>query len=562
MLNTDRLCPGCMKDNSGESICSVCGYDSKKGNPPDKLPARFIIRDRYFVGKVLYSDLSSTVYLGFDMIENKTVNIKEYFPSLIAQRNPDKTVFVVKDNQFVFNEGIMEFIEINKKLISFPLSSLPATYAVFEENSTAYAICEAVTGISLKSFLKRNGGFLRWEQVRPLVLPLIDTIKALHDISIIHGAISPDTVIVCRDGKLRLTGIPINTVKRKMRDCEVSLGAQLYDGYSAAEQYGITDNDIGKYTDVYGICATIFTALIGTVPPPADERIKADSLRVPSHFADELPRQVLVSIANGMQVKPEVRTQDIETLKNELIYGETKENVRKSQRAAAKNNTATKTPTDEGKQKSSGLKYAAIASGITAGLFVIMAVVLIFTVFKDQIFKKDINGNNSVPSMPETASIGDIDSDAVESKVLYPVPDLRGKLYSEIADSDECKHLKVVIKTKEYSSEYERGQICAQSIQAGESAEHGALLELTISLGSMEFRMPDISGLSEEQAVIELLKLGLLYDNIDITDEFDSESKPAIVLRQEPARGETITAESKVIVFVNSYKGDNNSGNN
>lgn len=559
MLNTDRLCPGCMKDNSSESVCSACGYDSQKGNPPDKLPARFIIRDRYFVGKVLYSDLSSAVYLGFDIIENKTVNIKEYFPSLIAQRNPDKTVFVVRDNQFVFSEGLMEFIEINKKLIDFPLSSLPATYAVFEENSTAYAICEPVTGISLKSFLKRNGGFLRWEQVRPLVLPLIDTIKALHDISVTHGSISPDTVFVCRDGKLRLIGIPVNAVKSKRSDGEISLGTQLYDGYSAAEQYGIIDSDIGKYTDVYGICATIFTALIGTVPPPANERIKADSLSVPSHFADELPRQVLVSLANGMQVKPEGRTQDIETLKNELIYGETKENARKSQRAAAKNNTSAKTPSDEKTQKSSGLKYAAIASGITAGLFVIMAVVLIFTVFKDQIFKKEINDNNSVPSMPETASIGDIDSDAIESKVLYPVPDLRGKRYSEIANSDECKHLKVVIKTKEYSSEYERGEICSQSIQAGESAEHGALLELTISLGSMEFRMPDVSGLSKEQAMIELLKLGLLYDNIDVTDEFDSESIPAIVLRQEPARGETITAESKVIIFVNSYKGEDNS---
>lgn len=561
MLNTDRLCPGCMNDNSGESVCPVCGYDSQKGNPPYKLPARFIIRDRYFVGKVLYSDLSSTVYLGFDIIENKIVNIKEYFPSSIAQRNPDKTVFVTRDDQFVFNEGLMEFIEINKKLIGFPLSSLPATYAVFEENSTAYAICEAVTGISLKSFLKRNGGFLRWEQIRPLILPIIDTIKALHDISVIHGAISPDTVVVCRDGKLRLTGIPVNSVKQKRRDGEISLGAQLYDGYSSAEQYGIINSDIGKYTDVYGICATIFTALIGTVPPPANERIKSDSLTIPSHFADELPRQVLVSLANGMQVKPEGRTQDIETLKNELIYGETKENTRKSQRAATKNNTAAKTPADGESKKPSGLKYAAIASGITAGLFVIMAVVLIFTVFKDQIFKKDVNDNNSVPSMPETASIGDIDSDAIESKILYPVPDLRGKLYSEVVNSDECKHIKTVIKKKEYSSQYERGQICSQSIQAGESAEHGALLELTISLGSKEFRMPDVSGLSEEQAVIELLKLGLLYDNIDITDEFDSESKPAIVLRQEPDRGETITAESKVIVFVNSYKGEGNSGN-
>ena len=106
------------------------------------------------------------------------------------------------------------------------------------------------------------------------------------------------------------------------------------------EQYGTVDNEIGKYTDVYCICATIFTALIGKIPPSADERIKTDTITIPSHFADELPRQVLVSIANGMQVKPESRTPDIETLKNELIYGETKENTRKAARVSQRKSKA------------------------------------------------------------------------------------------------------------------------------------------------------------------------------------------------------------------------------
>ena len=115
MLNNNRLCPGCMKDNGGESVCSICGYDSSNNNPPDKLPTRFIIRDRYYVGKVLFSNSESTVYLGFDSVENKAVNIREFFPYGLAERNPDKTVFVSRQAQYAFNEGLMRFLDINHK---------------------------------------------------------------------------------------------------------------------------------------------------------------------------------------------------------------------------------------------------------------------------------------------------------------------------------------------------------------------------------------------------------------------------------------------------------------
>ncbi|MBO4693024.1 MAG: PASTA domain-containing protein [Clostridia bacterium] len=559
MPSIERLCPGCMKDNGGQSVCGVCGYDSTKGNAPDKLPLRFIIRDRYFVGRVIYSDVFMTVYLGFDTIENKSVSIKEYFPKSIAERNPDKTVYVSQQYQFDYNNGLIQFIEVNRKLVGYPLASLLSTYSVFEENSTAYAITESVSAITLKSFLARNGGNLRWEQIRPLFLPLIDTVKSLHDMGIIHGAISPETVLVCRDGKLRLMSTPMGR-----NAGSASKVFALYDGYSAAEQYA-DDGQADEYTDVYSICATLFTALIGTVPPSAEERARKDSLTIPSHFADELPRQVLVSMANGMQIKPEDRTPDVETLKNELIYGETKENVRKVQNAAKKkekNAGSTKAASYEEsvESKGSGVKYAAIAAGITAGVFLLLAAILVLTVFKNQVFKKNEDfSNNAAPSIPETASIGDVDSDAVESKLVYKVPDLLGKYYAEIENSKDCEHIKLVIKGKEYSSTYTKGQICAQSIAGGQSAEHDSVVELTISLGPKEFKMPDLSGYTPEQAKIELLKIGILYDNIEIVDEYDSEAKSGIVLRQDPLRDAIINGEVKVRVFVNSYNGETGS---
>ena len=47
MINTERLCPGCMNDNGGEKICPICGYDSASRNPDICLPVGFTLDNRY-----------------------------------------------------------------------------------------------------------------------------------------------------------------------------------------------------------------------------------------------------------------------------------------------------------------------------------------------------------------------------------------------------------------------------------------------------------------------------------------------------------------------------------
>ena len=117
-MNIDRLCLGCMNDNGGEKICPICGYDSTTKNPDDSLPASFWINDRYLVGKYISSNGEGITYIGWDNGDNSIVNIREYFPKGNAKRNPDKTVSIVKGCEYPFNEGLMDFLEINKTLIS------------------------------------------------------------------------------------------------------------------------------------------------------------------------------------------------------------------------------------------------------------------------------------------------------------------------------------------------------------------------------------------------------------------------------------------------------------
>ncbi len=549
MIDIDRLCPGCMNDNGGEKICSICGTDVSKLNDNSCLPIKFMLSERYVIGKALSVSAEGVTYIAWDTASDTAVHIKEYYPKGISVRNPDKTVSVISGNEFYYNEGLMDFIEINKKLIATELQAVIPVLSVFEENGTVYAVTPIVSGITLNSFLDKNGGSLRWEQARPLFLPLIDTLKGLHEIGIIHGGISPETIIVGRDGKLRFASICIP----RLRMANTNGFAELYSGYAAAEQYGKTEEKISETSDVYGLSAVFFRVIIGTTPPSAEVRLAQDTLTIPARFADELPRQVLVAMANGMQINAKNRTPNVETFKNELVYGETQENIR---RVASK---PVKEPEkkEPAKAKGGSVKYAAISAGVTAAIFLVIAIVLC-VVFKDAIFGTEdpVFNNSDIASMPDVDSIGEFDPDAAESVILYEVPDLTGKYFYQLEDEEDYERFKFVIKGKEFSDKYERGAICAQSVAAGTPVQNETEIQLTISLGPKELTVANVVGLDEMSAKLELLKQGFLYENIIVEEMYDSESAPGVVLRQTPEYNETVNAEILVTIYINSYEGD------
>lgn len=541
-----------MNDNGGEKICSICGYDQSANNDSYCLPVKFLLSQRYVIGSTVSVNTEGITYMAWDNASESAVHIKEYYPKGIALRNPDKTVSVVSGNEFYFNEGLIDFLDINKKLIASELQAVVPVLTVFEENGTVYAVTPIISGITLSSFLERNGGSLRWEQVRPLFLPIIDAIKGLHETGIIHGGISPETILVGRDGKLRLGGICIP----RLRTASTDSPAELYSGYAAAEQYGKLEEGLCAASDVYALSAVLFRVIIGVTPPSAESRLSADTLSIPARFADELPRQVLVAIANGMQARVQNRTENIDVFKNELVYGETRENIRRTANTNAiqqKTKQENKQPEKDSKNKS--MKYAAISAGITAALFLVI-VIVICLVFKDQIFgtNEPTVSNPGIESMPEIEEIGDRDPNAEDTVILYKVEDLTGKFYHELEELEHYERFKFSIKGKEYSDKFERGMICEQSVAAGSTVKNETEIQVTISLGPKEFKMKDVTGLDENSAILELLKQGFLYDNIIVETREDSTKEPETVITQFPEKNEKVTHESVIRIEVNSYK--------
>ena len=556
-MDTERLCMNCMGELSEEKVCSVCGFDNTANNPQGALPIKTKIGNRYIIGAAKTVTGESVSYMGYDSMAEVPVTIKEYFPSGVALRNPDKTVSMVKGNEYPFNEGLLEFIEINKKIAEQSFTSLIPVLDVFEENGTAFAISQYVTGITLRDFLSRNGGTLKWEQARALFLPLIDTIKGMNDLGIIHKGISVDTVIVGRDGKLRISDYAVN----KLRTANSDFDVELLDGFAAIEQYGGEFSTVGTYTDVYGFAATLFNVLIGTIVPKATLRLENGSMSIPAKFAEELPRHVLAALANSLQVKPGDRTKDMESFKNELVYGEITEAPVK--KVTDEKETKQKQKIEKKQKSASNAKYIVISAACTALVFVLIGAILIFTIFREDVFGTPSNPtNNSSDDAPVVDSIGTVDSDATETAKLYSVPDLCGKTYSEILENEEeYEKFVISIVDKEFSDKYPAGVICAQSVKAKSQVEKDTAIQITISLGPKEIEIASVKNLDEQAAKLELLKQGFLYNNIEVMEKYDEDATPGVVLEQEPKAKSKVSTDIKVKIYINSYTGEEDGDN-
>lgn len=531
MLNIKDLCMGCMCDNNGEDVCSVCAFDATHYCVENALPLRTVLANRYVVGKVISENGEGFTYLGYDSVAACVVHIHEYFPTGLCQRVAETGVEIGEDS-FSYNEGLLQFVELYKTLGS--LNEVPVLFKVidiFETNKTAYTVTEHQPGISLQEFLLRNGGLLSWEQARPLFVPLISALETLHGAGLIHGAISPETLMVGRDGKMRLSGFCINNVRLSGNE----MVPELYSGYAAVEQYDGTA--LEPATDIYAFAATLFRTITGNSLSEAVQRREHDNLNFPRAIAEKTPRGVLVAMANALQIEKEQRTAQMQQFKEDLNTIDP--TVEEKAEQKEKNKKAGKAATR---------KYTLIAAVATA--VVLCAIFGIAAIVQKSRSNKELSSSSQV--VTSTVSIGDIGNSSVESK--FSVPDFTGKTVSSLLENEEyAKWFSFTVVKKEYNSKVEKGKICGQSVNVGTAVSKDTKVELTVSLGSSEVTLPKkLAGKTRTEAYITLLEMGFDPDNIQFIEKKGDPTEEEVVISTSPDLGKKVSLDSAIIVYYNT----------
>lgn len=490
MMNTDHLCMSCMREIGDENQCPYCGFHADSPQLAPYLPLRTVVAERYLAGKLLDYNGDGATYMGWDLEMNAPVTIREFLPDSIAERREDLTLVPMAGCEITYRDCYQSFLELWRKLARMRgLSALILVFDIVADHGTAYAISEYMEGVSLREYLLRSpSGYLSWEQARILFMPVLSTLGTLHSAGIIHRGISPTTLIVGKNGKMRITGFSIWQARTARGD----LTAQLFPGYAAIEQYGF-EGQQGPWTDIYAFSAVLYRTLIGSTPLEATSRVTNDRLMVPGKFAEQLPAYVINALMNGLQILPEDRTRTVDQLRAELSAAPGTSTAAIAY--AGKEDAPYQEPVPSGRKKSaSGSKTALIA-----GLASIAACLVIFAVLSLTVWREDIGMFFTGGASTQASS---------NAPELVKVPDFRGLNYNNIKSNTD--YTNAFFFETEYQDSDTQGKdvVLSQNIAYGTEVPKGSTIKLVLSSGNEEITLPDFKGQNYATVKLKLEEMG------------------------------------------------------
>ena len=527
MKDIDNLCLNCFKELREGAVCAECGYDNDTQPDSMYLEPKTVLAGKYVVGAFREHESDAVTYSGYDMQLDKNIIIREFYPKGISSRlEGSKDIHIRQKFAAQADKYKKSFYKLWTTLEKMhSLSAVVPVYDVFEENETVYAIIEHLECIPLREYLLRNeNGYIQWDSARLMFMPVLTTLENLHANGIIHGSITPDNLVLCRDGKVRLRPFTI----QEAADITSALEFNFCDGYTAIEQYE-NNHKICPATDIYAFSACIYRALAGTNPPSAPSREANDKLMIPNSIAETIPMHVIKAIGNGMQIYPEKRIKSIAEYREFL-------DAAPAVIAKAANSDAEYIEEEEYPDinKSSNVKSRVIISVLVVLIVAAIAAGIYIVQFTDLVKK------------PEQTT-------STTQNVNYEVPDFvtNGYTQVDVENNGAWNEQFTITFEYDYSTDVEQGIIFKQNVAAGESVPAGSDIVLTVSRGIQTETIPELSGKTLEEATKILEELGFKVSSVEVYN--DGGHTPKTVKSSygsAPAAGEEAAVGEEVILQI------------
>ena len=318
-----RRCMKCMHPlTAGETVCPECGRAYGSANAETfALKPGTILEGKYLVGEMLGQGGFGITYIGFDLLLEQKVAIKEYYPMSTGMVSREGHSTVVWSSAMMGKTGTQKgfdsFLKEARKMAK--LGGIPGVVgvkSVFIQNETAYIVMDFIEGETLLKKLQKNGP-MDFDSCVKLMTPIMQALAEVHEHGIIHRDISPDNIMVRPDGKLILLDLgAAKDLDIQGNDGSVQSSQMVAKhGFSPIEQYS-KSGKVGPWTDIYAMAATIYYCCTGILPPPATDRTIDDTLAC----QPRLTQAQFDILADCMRMRPQDRPQSMDTLLQMLTH--------------------------------------------------------------------------------------------------------------------------------------------------------------------------------------------------------------------------------------------------
>ena len=528
-MEATRLCPYCLQPLPGAAqSCPHCGKSFAGRNPGGTLPVGTVLAGRYTVGEMLSIDGEGILYRGAENLGRFRVTIKEYLPiTLTAERTAESTLRPKTGSEVLFKTTRMDFADLYRSIQRItPANGLEAVLDVVEANNSVYAILENLGGTPLDQWLENHPGTIRPDDACTMLQPVFEGVAAMHKIGLVHRGICPENIRVMENDRCRLAGYA--TVG--LRTAGSGLHEQLYEGYSAPEQYSTAEFE-GRYTDEYSLAAVFYRMVCGQAPVPAAQRIVADSNPRAKSVNGSLPLYVSQVLQLGLRLRPMERIQTVPQLYQALSSKEYTAELTRTMKPETPVRTAP--PEPERKEHLLSLK------ALLAGIVILLSILILLTLWS--VLSQHIHQPAASAAESEPAS----------SEVMAPqnlVPNFIGMDYTQVQNNREYTSMYLFYVTEEYSDTAPAGQIIQQEPSADTVLKAGETIRLVVSKGPQMAEMPNIIGFTQDSAVKELEARGLVASCFMVVNDGSYASGCVVRTSEEP--GTKVEVGTVITVYI------------
>ncbi len=288
------------------------------------LPQGTMLKGRYRIERYISSGGFGKTYLATDVDSfDETVAIKEFYLSGYSDRKEDGcTVTIPKASEELFRQQKDKFLREAERLYELTKQHhnphIVQVKARFEANNTAYYVMNYINGLSLSQAVKKNNHPFSEAETEQILLQLADALQTAHSMGIQHLDIKPGNIMLDEQQQVYLIDFGASKQLNDEGQLTRSLSAMAHTpGYAPIEQMDQIFTEIGPWTDIYAVGATIYYLLTAERPPMPSEVLRKGeaAFHFPSIISDRFRHFVLACMQPNSDKRPQSVAEMLDLLK-------------------------------------------------------------------------------------------------------------------------------------------------------------------------------------------------------------------------------------------------------
>ena len=245
---------------------------AQQANHP--LPAGLQLEE-YTITRQLSLGGFSIVYLATDG-NGTQVAIKEYLPNSLALRAAGELKpLITEEHQVAFCYGMKCFFEEGRALARLSHPNVIRVLNFFRANETVYIVMEYEHGRTLQEFIQANRDDIPERFIRGVFTRMLNGLREVHSHKLLHLDLKPSNIYLRADNTPVL--IDFGATRQTLASDQPMLKPMYTPGFASPEHYG-SRQDLGPWSDIYSVGASMYACIAGHAPQAANERYTKDTL--------------------------------------------------------------------------------------------------------------------------------------------------------------------------------------------------------------------------------------------------------------------------------------------